>query len=160
MTRITYRGYEIRQNDFRAHPYWGKVAWTFAHKDYDGPEDNRCGFAETVEDCMSEIDDAEEERQRTEYWSHPDRAIMYGNSRIATDKICALLRSQLLAETARADAAEAERQRVLDRAWADINALGGVATNLQEEAACEMIDRALNTLTGLGATDAIWRAEF
>lgn len=48
----------------------------------------------------------------------------------------------------------------LDRAWADINALGGAPTNPEEEAFNDAILKALTILEGLGATDRTWRAEF
>ena len=64
MNEIAYRDYLIYPNDFVAHPDAYRVAWCYAHKDYDGapidadgpPGDNRCGACETVEACKEEID--------------------------------------------------------------------------------------------------------
>ncbi|MDP1873686.1 hypothetical protein [Phenylobacterium sp.] len=39
---------------------WQRFAWTYTHKDYDGPEDNRCGCAESPEACRDAIDDMED----------------------------------------------------------------------------------------------------
>jgi hypothetical protein len=39
-------------------PCWREFAWTYVHKDYDGPEDNRFGYAESPEACVAEIDEA------------------------------------------------------------------------------------------------------
>jgi hypothetical protein len=35
--------------------------WTYAHEDYDGPEDGRCGQATTIEGCVAEIKEREED---------------------------------------------------------------------------------------------------
>lgn len=35
----------------------------YVHKDYDGPEDNRAGWAWTVAECKAEIDEWHEERE-------------------------------------------------------------------------------------------------
>lgn len=52
-----YRGYIIEPTDpVPPIPCWRQFAWSYAHKDYDGPEDNRCGHAESPEACMAEID--------------------------------------------------------------------------------------------------------
>lgn len=36
--------------------------WQFWHKDYDGPEDTRCGHGASLIDCMNQIDDLEDDR--------------------------------------------------------------------------------------------------
>ena len=48
---IRYRDYEIsvEPSVFRKHVY--------AHKDFDGPEDGRCGFQPSVQDCIDAIDE-------------------------------------------------------------------------------------------------------
>jgi len=35
--------------------YW--TAYEYVHDDYDGDEDNRCGYGESVEACKAEIDE-------------------------------------------------------------------------------------------------------
>ena len=35
--------------------------WEFSHKDYDGPEDNRCGHAGSLDEAMAEIDYLEDD---------------------------------------------------------------------------------------------------
>lgn len=52
-----YRGCVIEQHwnpvaGFR--PYLDSFVW--AHEDYDGPEDKRCGFGETLADVCEDID--------------------------------------------------------------------------------------------------------
>jgi hypothetical protein len=34
--------------------------YDFWHEDYDGPEDNRCGNAESAESCLSQIEEIED----------------------------------------------------------------------------------------------------
>lgn len=61
---ITYRGYRISENDFRAHPDWRKVRWCFVHEDFDGADDgndHRCGYEASIEACLAEIDMREDE---------------------------------------------------------------------------------------------------
>ena len=55
---VTYRGYIIAYDP----PPIGTRAmdWQFAHEDYDGPEDSRCGAGPSLEDCKAQIDDMEE----------------------------------------------------------------------------------------------------
>jgi hypothetical protein len=50
---LEYRNYTIESE-----PPWG---YAYAHKDYDGPEDERCGVGATVEECMMHIDDMEDD---------------------------------------------------------------------------------------------------
>lgn len=38
-------------------PGWQKFAWAFVHKDYDGPGDNRSGYAESEQACRETIDE-------------------------------------------------------------------------------------------------------
>lgn len=40
-------------------PYRG-ADWQFRHKDYDGPEDGRCGTAPSLEEAKARIDELEE----------------------------------------------------------------------------------------------------
>ena len=58
-THYRYRGYEITS------PPWGEASyhfeWSYEHADYDGPGDNRCGYANSVADCVDGIDDLEDE---------------------------------------------------------------------------------------------------
>jgi hypothetical protein len=55
MTDITYRDFEISH----APPpgYAPDSDWQWVHKDYDGPEDNRAGHAESLEACKTAVDD-------------------------------------------------------------------------------------------------------
>lgn len=53
-----YRDYIIHLSDLSAPLV---CQYTYFHKDFDGPEDNRHGFGPTVEDCMERIDEALEE---------------------------------------------------------------------------------------------------
>ena len=52
----------IQPTGFHGHPLWRDVRYSYQHKDYDGPEDDRCGNAPTVEDCIEEIDEYEAEK--------------------------------------------------------------------------------------------------
>lgn len=36
--------------------------WQFAHEDYDGPGDKRCGTGANVEDCKQQIDEILEDQ--------------------------------------------------------------------------------------------------
>ena len=33
------------------------VKWEYVHDDYDGPEDDRCGYGDTEAECKAEIDE-------------------------------------------------------------------------------------------------------
>lgn len=58
--RVRYRDYDIYPTDpVPPIPGWQQFAWTFAHKDYDGPEDGRCGHAPGLAECKAEIDERE-----------------------------------------------------------------------------------------------------
>jgi len=60
MTRqepIPYRGYTITLADY---PQFGK--YEYVSDDYDGPEDNRCGHENTIDDCKEAIDELIGER--------------------------------------------------------------------------------------------------
>lgn len=46
---LTYRDCEIQ--------YQWPTCWVWAHVEYTGPEDRRCGFGRTIEDCIREIDE-------------------------------------------------------------------------------------------------------
>jgi len=51
---ITYRGFKIEHS---LKPIPSRVFdWSFVHEDYDGPEDDRCGDAESLAGCFREID--------------------------------------------------------------------------------------------------------
>jgi hypothetical protein len=49
VTPITYRGFEITPDSVSG-------GWAFAHPEYDGPEDWRCGTGTSPEHCRREID--------------------------------------------------------------------------------------------------------
>lgn len=54
---IWYRKYRICPTDpVPPIPTWRKFQWSYAHDDYDGPGDNRCGHCESIEACIEEID--------------------------------------------------------------------------------------------------------
>jgi|APSaa5957512493_1039668.scaffolds.fasta_scaffold43243_3 hypothetical protein len=50
---MIYRGYTI-SFDPKPIPYRD---FDFAHVDYDGPEDKRCGHGASVSDCQDQIDE-------------------------------------------------------------------------------------------------------
>lgn len=53
----TYRGFEIEQRYYPvpgAKPFPDAFEWQ--HPEYDGPEDNRCGFSADLEGCVEAID--------------------------------------------------------------------------------------------------------
>lgn len=50
---LEYRGYTISRHEWMPYQY--------VHKDYDGPEDNRCGTEQSVVACFMEIDCAEDD---------------------------------------------------------------------------------------------------
>lgn len=52
----TYRGYRIDPNPYM----FLEDRFIYSHMDYDGPGDNRCGTAATIEDAKREIDELEE----------------------------------------------------------------------------------------------------
>lgn len=41
-------------------PTWAQFAWTYVHDDYDGPEDNRFGYAPSPEACIQVIEDRDD----------------------------------------------------------------------------------------------------
>lgn len=59
---LEYHDWYIQPTGFHGHPLWRDVRYSYQHKDYDGPEDDRCGNAPTVEDCIEEIDEYEAEK--------------------------------------------------------------------------------------------------
>jgi hypothetical protein len=62
MSGVTYRGFRI---DYDPPPIPVRTCdWQFAHEDYDGPEDNRCGHAESLEAAKAEIDFWHEENDQ------------------------------------------------------------------------------------------------
>ena len=56
---MKYRDYEITRASADAMAYIG-AEYEFVHSDYDGDGDNRHGFAITLEEAISIIDDIEE----------------------------------------------------------------------------------------------------
>lgn len=52
-----YKGYFIW---YEPKPIPISIDYSFCHLDYDGPGDNRCGFAESTEDAMKQIRELEE----------------------------------------------------------------------------------------------------
>jgi hypothetical protein len=58
---IRFGDWRIYRNDFTAHPDWLSVAWLYVHEDYDGPEDNRHGFASSIDGCIALIQEHEED---------------------------------------------------------------------------------------------------
>ena len=53
--QIEYRNYHVS-------PDWcGFGFWEYAHKDYDGPEDNRSGVSRHLMDALLQIDQMEDE---------------------------------------------------------------------------------------------------
>lgn len=50
--RVEYAGFIIRTAEsYTRHKY------THTHKDYDGPEDKRLGYCQTIEDCIAQINE-------------------------------------------------------------------------------------------------------
>lgn len=65
---MTYRDYEIKPN---SHSYGGE--YEYVHNDYDGPGDDRCGYGQTVRECLEDIDRyIEEHEQEPTKFSHDD----------------------------------------------------------------------------------------
>jgi len=54
---ITYRDFEITPNPPEARQY----RYGYVHENYDGPEDNRGGHCETIDQCKDDIDEWWEE---------------------------------------------------------------------------------------------------
>ena len=51
---FVYRDYTVEQN----FSCWSNAdRFCYVHVDYDGPEDNRTGYARSPEDCMHDIDE-------------------------------------------------------------------------------------------------------
>lgn len=55
--KVRYKGYIIERNWVSKIPQFDE--WIYAHEEYDGPEDPRCGACKTFEECKEEIDDLE-----------------------------------------------------------------------------------------------------
>ena len=53
---IRYRGCEIRPGG-----HWPEHGYSWQHESYDGPGDNRCGSAKTVDECIEQIDEKMDE---------------------------------------------------------------------------------------------------
>ncbi len=56
---VEYRGWQI-QFDPPPIPI-RSMDWHFVHLNYDGPEDSRCGHAESFQACKDAIDEREDE---------------------------------------------------------------------------------------------------
>ena len=71
---IWHRGWRIYIGDF--------TAYEFVHDEYDGPEDNRCGHADSLAEAKAEIDlmedDAQAEREEA---ADRQRMIIVGGRR-------------------------------------------------------------------------------
>ena len=52
--RVEYRGYTIYWDP---KPVPGNIHWSFVHKDYDGEDDPRHGYAGSIEDAKEQIDE-------------------------------------------------------------------------------------------------------
>jgi len=61
MSPIKYRGYDIMPDTCVYSPW----IWEYLHEDYDGspdePIDDRWGQSDTLEDCINQIDEKEDE---------------------------------------------------------------------------------------------------
>jgi len=66
-----YRDYSI-SFDPKPIPY-RDYDYNFAHKDYDGPEDKRCGNGGSIEDCKDKIDEQIEDADEADQLSQPTR---------------------------------------------------------------------------------------
>lgn len=57
-----------RYRDFDIEPYINCPGWEwiYAHKDYDGPEDNRVGTASSFDKAMTAVDDWWSDREEEE----------------------------------------------------------------------------------------------
>ena len=53
---MMYKGYRIE----REYPPIFGTWYSYAHEDYDGPEDIRCGVAKSIEAAKAHIDDLED----------------------------------------------------------------------------------------------------
>jgi hypothetical protein len=54
---FSYRGFLISLTDPRPeHPAWRRMAWQWVADDYDGPWDDRLGYAPTALDCIAAVD--------------------------------------------------------------------------------------------------------
>lgn len=51
-----YKGYVISMA-----PLYTRFKWQYVHKEYDGPEDDRLGYCNTIEQCIEEIDEKNED---------------------------------------------------------------------------------------------------
>lgn len=57
---LTYRDYHI---SYDPPPIpWRGGDWQFAHDGYDGPGDDRCGFAGDLEEVLARIDELEDDQ--------------------------------------------------------------------------------------------------
>lgn len=54
---IKYRGYLITQEWSTRFGKPQPDEWCYAHEEFEGPEDHRCGWCATMESCKEEIDD-------------------------------------------------------------------------------------------------------
>lgn len=51
---IKYRGYEIDRPTYVPGP---QFSWEYAHENYGGEGDGRCGLAASIDACKAEIDE-------------------------------------------------------------------------------------------------------
>lgn len=49
---VEYNGYVIKRA-----PIYTRLKYEYVHHDYDGPDDNRLGYCMTVDQCIEEIDE-------------------------------------------------------------------------------------------------------
>ena len=54
---VVYRGYLITQEWSTRYGKPQPDEWCYAHEEYEGSEDHRCGWCPTLEQCKEEIDD-------------------------------------------------------------------------------------------------------
>lgn len=58
MTKNThYRDYKLERIN---HPLRLGDAWSYVHEDYDGPEDRRCGFCDSIKECVEAINEMDD----------------------------------------------------------------------------------------------------
>ena len=84
---IHYKGYKI-EKVLKPIPS-RKMDWDYVHEDYDGPEDNRCGCAASIEECKSDIDEiiSEDNYISLETWLDQwESAVLDGQSSISRDE--------------------------------------------------------------------------
>lgn len=69
-----YRSFDLR----RIYPPGPtKYRWQYSHEDYDGPEDNRVGLAETMDGCIQSIDEYYSEQEATDVTEKPKQGLRF-----------------------------------------------------------------------------------